>query len=309
MSALPITDIALSGFGLIRRHPGELAIWAAVRLVVNLGMGMLLVLLGAQRLSQLQEISQTEADVSLQQIGAALLSAWPVILVLAPLSLLVQSVLYAAIYRAWLRPAEGAAAYLRVGRDELRLMAVTVLWMLLFAAMLFGVTFAAGIVAVVADEALKPLAALTGLLLFIAVVFTLLWAMVRLSLAWTSTFDHQRVELLKSWRLTKARFWPLSGAYVIAFALSLVASLGVVALFAIVALFVALGSGAGMDAAGAIFSAEATTLAGYFTVGMLAYLAMEAVISTLTTVLLLTPTAEAYRLLSTEAGTAGPRPA
>lgn len=297
MSGFPVTEIALSGITLIRRRPREVLVWAAVRLVSNFTMGALLIALGAQRLRQLQEISATEADVSLTQIGEALASAWPVIALLVPLSLLVQAVLYGAVYRAWLRPGDNAGAYLRLGRDELRLILVTVLWMGLFAGVLFGVTFLAGVAAVVANEALRPLAALSGLLLFLAVVFVLAWAMVRLSLAWISTFAHGRVEVLRSWRLTHGRFWQLSGAYVIAFGLALVVSLAVLAAFAILAAAVALGSGAGLDAAGQAFNPDTSSLAAYFTVAMLAYLTMEALISTVTTVLLLTPTAEAFRVL------------
>ncbi|HEX8233556.1 MAG TPA: hypothetical protein VF559_09465 [Caulobacteraceae bacterium] len=301
MSHFPVTEAALSGFTLLRRRPREVLIWAGVRLVMNFAMGALVLVLGAQRLSQLQAISDTEADVSLTQIGQALLSAWPLIAVLVPLSLVVQTVLYAAIYRAWLRPEQDAGAYLRLGRDEFRLIGVTLLWMLLFAGVLFAVTFIAGVIAALADEALRPFAAVTGLVLFLGVLFVLLWAMVRLSLAWTATFAHRRIEVLRSWRLTRGRFWPLSGAYFVAFAVALVAALAVLAAFAILAVTVAVASGAGMAAAGQAFNPNATSLAAYFTVAMLGYLAMEALISTLTTVLLLTPTAEALRVLDAEA--------
>ena len=84
------------------------------------------------------------------------------------------------------------------------------------------------------------------------------WTGVRLSLASALTFDTGRVRLFGSWRLTRGVFWPLVGAYLLAFVI--IALISVVLL--VVSALVAVATGGG---ANAILHTDTRSLGAYFT--------------------------------------------
>jgi hypothetical protein len=73
-----------------------------------------------------------------------------------------------------------------------------------------------------ADAAAGQLAGVVGLT---AAVYLVIYAMIRLTLAWPMTFVQRRVVLLKAWPLTKGRGWPVLGAFVLAEALMILVAL------------------------------------------------------------------------------------
>ena len=126
------------------------------------------------------------------------------------------------------------------------------------------------------------MAALALVGLFVAAY---VYVMVRFSLASAMTFDTGKVSLLKSWRLTKGRFWPMFGAYLIAGILALV-----VGLLGLIVMYVAALLG-GVDGLSFIFRPDMSSLAAYFTPARLVYLALSGVVYALVWPVLLTPPA------------------
>ncbi|MFV4649089.1 hypothetical protein ACNJUT_21090, partial [Mycobacterium tuberculosis] len=78
-----------------------------------------------------------------------------------------------------------------------------------------------------------------GLALVIAVLA--IWPAVRLSLAEVITFDEKRFSFFDSWSMTRGLFWPMLGAYVLAWLLAVVVTLIAFVAVAVVGLFTLAG--------------------------------------------------------------------
>jgi hypothetical protein len=126
-----------------------------------------------------------------------------------------------------------------------------------------------------------------------AIICGFIYFAVRLSLASPLTFDTGRIDPMAAWRMTRGRFWPLLGAYFIAFALSIVV---VVLTFAIAAAAIAVIGGIG--ALGPAFQSDLGTVGAVLTPTRLAYLAVSAVGQALIWPVTMTPPAAIYRALA-----------
>ena len=114
------SDAALEGFRLTRERPIAVLIWAAVRLVY--GIASLLLLVGisgpaVQQLAAMENSAAAPTPAEVMPLTAQLAPAGFAILIL---SLIFYSVVYTAVLRAILRPADQAFAYLRLSVEELR---------------------------------------------------------------------------------------------------------------------------------------------------------------------------------------------
>jgi hypothetical protein len=163
------------------------------------------------------ELMRRGDEASPEETLAAFAPVLPALLLAFPAMLLLGAVLLAAIYRAVLRPADSARAYLRLGGDELRLVLVSLILGVLWAVGLLVVLFAA--------VALYQVAAPVGVLAGLAAIPLLIWVAVRLSFAGPMTFTEGKLNVFGSWTLTRGRFWPLFGAYVLAFVMAILISL------------------------------------------------------------------------------------
>lgn len=290
------TEAAFAGFGLIRREPRAVLTWAALRFVVNIVLAMAAALFAAEKLDEFTALTSAGSNAEPAAVGRAFLELAPFFLIAIPLNLILQAMIYAAAYRAFLRPGERRWGYLQFGGDELRLIAVTILWILIFAFLVFLATFVLIILVVVADQIGGALAGGLAVFAVLGFIGVVVWSAVRMSLAWAVSFDQKRISLFSTWRLTKGHFWSVLGAYLLAAVLTIVVSLAAMAVFMAVAAAIAVASGAGLAAIGQVFQPDATSLAAYFTPAMIAYLAFEAIISAASYALMLGPTAEAYKV-------------
>src|SRR5690349_14428804 len=128
---LSATDAALEGFRITRARPSAILAWAAVQLVfVVLARLALIGIVGDQ--------AGAFFSLSLSSNPAAMSKLAPVIsqYTAAYLALLVIlcGILYPAVDRAVLRPAEGRWGWLRLGPDEARQMGVFACWVLVLLA-------------------------------------------------------------------------------------------------------------------------------------------------------------------------------
>lgn len=212
----PATDCAFEGFRLTRRAPVAVLSWAAAYAVF---IGILFLLVGPHFVTVLSVITEMQArgqtEPSPEDVER-LMQAYGVIIGWAmPLGLLFSALISTAIARSVIRPDERKFGYLRVGKDELRVLGAS----LIVSLIMFGVTLAGFMIVTVAMAGAMALPALwlVVVLLSLGVIALLAWLSVRLSLVVPSTFAEGRIVLKPAFAMTgKKVFWPLLGMAIIA---------------------------------------------------------------------------------------------
>jgi hypothetical protein len=292
MASFSSTEAAFEGFRLTREHPLAVLGWIAAYFAFSLALAVLAVVWGAgQDLAALRAVSQG-ANPDMAAMTQAIEKLAPYVLLAAPLQVIFFAVLNCAIYRAVLRPYERGLGYFQLGVDEFRMVALGVILFLIWLAAIFAVTlvasFAAGTLGLLGGVA-GPLA---GAVIAIAAFCAAIWVLVRLSLAAPMTFAERRLVVFGSWSFTRGRFWSLVGAYVVAF------MLGVLVLFLLGLIFSAaiMLTGAGQSLGG--LEPDASSLKAFLTVPTLLSEALSAIMIIVYYVILLSPSAIAYRGLA-----------
>jgi hypothetical protein len=138
-------------------------------------------------------------------------------------TLIVNSIIQTAVMRAILEPSDNRFAYLRLGKAELRVIAVNLLvGLALGAVSMLGF----GLVGVLFGFAMAgyPILVVFATLLALTVITALVWGSVKLCLAVPMTFTERRVVFAKSFAATKGHFWPLLGMVLLALVMSVVVS-------------------------------------------------------------------------------------
>lgn len=212
----PATDCAFEGFRLTRRAPVAVLSWAAAYAVF---IAILFLLVGPHFVTVLSVITEMQAQGQTEpspEDVERLMQAYGVIIGWAmPLGLLFSALISTAIVRSVIRPDERKFGYLRVGKDELRVLGAS----LIVSLIMFGVTFAGFMIVTVAMAGAMALPALwlVVVLLLLGVIALLAWLSVRLSLVVPSTFAEGRIVLKPAFAMTgKKVFWPLLGMAIIA---------------------------------------------------------------------------------------------
>ena len=230
------TDAVFAGFRFVRERPATVLVWAAYLLVLLAVASVAMFDIGGDALTSLMIASQgAKPDPAklvklMEQVAPASLFAELLITVFG-------AVLATAILRVRLTPGPHPWGGLKLGGDELRMLAGTLLVMIC----VFCLSMAAGVFADLAGEfGLPPLIPLSlGLLLVLAV-------QVRLSLVGVICQAEGRISLPRSIHLTKGMFWRLLGAYV------LLAAITLVILFLLSVIFAALIGAAAMATGGGV---------------------------------------------------------
>jgi len=242
MASFSASDAAFAGFAFVRRKPRAVAIWAIVLLVVSMGFSALVLSQFGPLLDRLATVPPETLQDPVKAV-AIYRQLLPVEGDAFLFALVFYPIVFSAMNRAVLRPAESRFGYLRLGGDELRQLGLMVSFIVLGIGAIFVVTIGVTILSVIVgllthvasnNDGLTLLSVVAVYLIMLGLVVTV---GVRLSLASAQTFATRRIDIFGSWALTKDRFWPIFGAYVLATILAIiVVLLGYVILVAVMAM-------------------------------------------------------------------------
>jgi hypothetical protein len=190
-----------------------------------------------------------------------------------------QAIIAAGAFRLELRPEEPAFLHLRIGRDELRLLAV---WLVL----LFAASLLAWLGALVGAAAPKARIAAEAVSLLLIAYLSL-----RFCLLAPSSFAERRIDVARAWRLTRGRTLALFG--MLALVLCLIGVFMVAVLVALVLAALAIG---GVHALAGVFGG-AEALHNHPGVFLLVF-AVQIILTPIFWMLAMAPLAAAYRALA-----------
>jgi len=294
-------DAAFEGFRISRENPRTLLIWAVFHFVISLVTAAILIGMSGEAL----ELAESGEELSADQMTQVMMGLAPSTLLLAPIGLIVLAMIAAAVYRLHLRPSDASGGYLRLGADEFRLVLLTIIYYFLALIGLLALIILAGVSAGLAASIGGGSGRIVAIGVFLFSAGLCIYVLVRLSLAPVITFDTQRLSIFGSWSLTRGRFWPLLGAYVLAIVTIFVVSLLLMVIFAAVAGVITVSSGGSIDEVGAVFQPELTSFAAYFTPQTIAYLVFNAALMAVYYPALLSPQVLAYRAFRVQPTEAG----
>jgi len=303
MSRFSPSDAALEGFRLTRERPLSVLAWAVLRFVYSLASVLVLFGVGGSSLHDLMALQADGKTPPPTAVLSLLGQLAPAALGVLALALVFHAVFYTAMLRAILRPGDRAFASIRLSIDELRQFALAVVLFVMF--MVYG--FIAEVIAIVLITLTKGLdgsALPVDILIVLAVVAALAYPAVRLSVAPAMTFADGRISIFRTLPVTRGRFWPMLGAYVLAIVLALVVVilLGVIFALAIGAVGLAQGGVAAATQMFGMMQASDMTLASVLSPIRLVNLGFNAVLSTLGYLILLAPAAAIFRELTGRVG-------
>lgn len=222
--SISATEAAFEGFRVVRRHPLVAVFWGLAYLVMflamfGLGGGQWATIMAAS------EAIQQSGNPSMEEVSALMQAYSGLFIWVAPLMLVIGAVLSAGVARSVLKPDDHRFGYLRLGMDEVRVLAVTLIISVivgLASGVLFGVVVTLAGMATAMGQAIFFLIALIVALGAIALV---IWLSVKFSLAVPITLDRGKISLVESFKATKGVFWPILGMAVIAVVMSLIVSI------------------------------------------------------------------------------------
>ncbi|AYG95965.1 hypothetical protein D8I30_12860 [Brevundimonas naejangsanensis] len=282
------TESAFEGFRLARRAPWAILAWAAAYVVffavffAVAGSSLIHIVTLAEQIEQSAEPSMSDLATLGQAYGALMVFVLPV-------SLLFGAVLTTAVARAVIRPEARRFGYMRLGKDELRVLAVTlVVGLIMLGVLIIGMALVSAFGGMAAGMS-APFLILPAVLAGLATAAVTIWLAVRFSLAVPITFAEQKIAIKQSWAMTKGRFWPLLGMAVLAGVMSMLVAL----LGSIVAAPLNLMFG-GLDRLAGAETANVAVLLARFWPGLLIWAVVNAILSSAQAAIVYAPFSAAY---------------
>lgn len=283
------TEAAFEGFRVARRQPLAIVFWALAYLVLSV---VIFALFGgtlATLMATAEGLESGQPDPQeLQALSQGFMSFFGL---LSPLLLVFSAVLSTAVARSVLHPEQKAFGYLRLGMDELRVLAVSLILTVVTGAVAFLLGTLVGVVASLAGTANAGLGIVAGVVLGAGAAAVFIWICVRLSLAIPQTLAEKRIAPFESFGLTKGRVMPLLGVGIIAFIMSLLVS----TLGTIIAMPVTLATGGGLDQLAQLDGQSTLQIMQVAGVGLAAWAVLNSIFSALQLPVTYAPFSAAYR--------------
>lgn len=204
-------DILGGGFRLVRERIGAVALWTL------LNFAMLVGLMYAMRpfMANVLLMQAARTGATTPPDPATMINGLSTFVGAYLLFLIGFLVLYTAALRAAMRPEDSAFAYLRLGMDEVRMLAVGVILGVGFFLLYLMLVLLTGVIGGILGAMIHVAAVPIVFLLVLAIVFVLLYFWVRFSLAFALTMRSGKIMVGPSWTITKGHFWTLFGAYLV----------------------------------------------------------------------------------------------
>lgn len=290
MSVRPV-DAALEGLRTMRRKPLPVLAWAAFSLVMLPILGLLVkIVLGDEGRAAL---AGRVGSADPREILDLITHLGGVMVLLIAVALFLSSVLQAAIIRSVIEPQNNRFAYLRLGKEELQLLIVS---LITWAAALGVTVIPSGAVVLGASLLSGAAAGWFATLGGLAVIGLSLWVAVRLSLLGPHAFSHHHIDIREAWVQTHGQFLRLLGMYVMTILLAAVVSI----IQTTVSTTIANVLGGGVDPLGGAAGSHPRLI-----LALLANLLLAPVFLTLQTVILVAAPAKAFAHLNQDEIDAG----
>jgi hypothetical protein len=284
-------DFAFEGFRIIRERPILIAWWGAL-LLLNL---IICIFILAQAGVPLTEHMSLEKEAAegielIRQTGAVLLAAL--------IGMVFYAVMTCAVYRAVLGGYSPRYGYLRLGMDEVRqvvlifslvLMVLVVMMLSIVPLMILN-----GLLSLIAQAVAKALVPTVGSLVALAATLLNVWLAVRLSMVGVQSFDEKRLNLLGSLVLTRGRFWTLLGGFAVVFGLVLFVGILFYVIYMAIAAWI---TGVEIVTIADVPTPDFSSLSALLSPVNAAYVAVNTIVSPLTTALGVGAVAAAYQTL------------
>ena len=308
MASFSASDAAFAGFGFVQRKPGAIIIWAIAQLVVSVGLFAVIASQFAPIFAHFATLQQSAA-ADPKQAAELFRQIMPFYGDMLLFTLVFYPVLFATMNRAVLKPKDSAFGYIRLGGDELRQLGLLLSFVVLGIGaeiVVIILTIIVGVIVGMVAHAASGSDGLTFLSLVavgVGVMCACVYIGVRLSLSSAQTFATGKLNIFGSWELTRGRFWPMFGAYLVAGILCIIVTL--LGYVIIVALSVAVGGGQQyLDLfahSGSTVAPPMPTLASLATVPVIIQLILGAALTAMTWPVLMMPAPTIYREIVADA--------
>ena len=289
MKEFSATDAAFEGFRVARERPRAIAAWALLLLAYSLIQALATARFGGQAFVDMMAMAQQPGPRDTAKLAQIWAELAPFFAIMVPVTLITYGVLLAAANRVVLDP-QNVGLGLRFGMQELRqTVVIVVLGMLQF--LVYVVILTLGFILAAAAASVSQ--AMGGMVLALDLVLllvALVYIGVRLSLAGPMTFDGHSVRIFQSWRLTRAHFWPMLGAYLLALIFATVVS--VLGMLVLKGVYAVLGG-----SFAAITHPEAAKMTDVFSPANLVILVLVSILSALTWAIFALPGPVIYKQL------------
>jgi hypothetical protein len=292
MSEFSATDAAFEGFRVARERPWAIVAWAGVALAMGIAQDVLRgTLVDPKILEEMMKLVQTgQPDPArMAQLYGQMM---PFLAAILPISLLYYGIMFAAAFRVVLEP-KSSVNGLRLGIQELRQVLLLIIVCVLMFFVSLGVLFIGAAITGLVAMVSRPLAGVAGVVALFAWIAVLIFVPIRLSLAGPQTFADHRLRPFASWNMTKGRFWPMAGAYLLATVFALIVS--VLCMLILAGVFAASGQNLGA------MLQQPSSVQGFFSPLHIVYRIGSAVLNALTWAILVCPAAVIFRQLNREA--------
>lgn len=192
MSGFSASDAALEGFQVLRRHWRVVAGWAAFNLLAMICLVVMTVIVAFVTAALVG--SGADASNLSSMLGGVTGAVG---------AFMVWTIMMGGLYRLMMRPNEPAFLYLRLGADEMRLLALALILLIGLVVLSTG--------AGVAGRSAQPFAGWAPVVIDLAATVAGVWLALRLAVAGPATFARQRFDLGSAWKLTRGHVPALLG--------------------------------------------------------------------------------------------------
>ncbi|HEX5183633.1 MAG TPA: hypothetical protein VFW19_10840 [Allosphingosinicella sp.] len=198
------------GFRIIRDKPLAVLAWAIVFLLM---LFPTLYLMRPMMEAQAQMQAQVAANDPQAQL-AAMGVMMGRLLLLFLMSLVVYVILFAAAQRAVLKPEQRGFFYIRLGMDELRLLALSIIFLVAYyvATLVLTVVLSILMAIVIGATGSAGAAAILSVAMIVALIAFTAFYYIRFGLAFPLTMLREKIVIGEAWRISRGRFWALFAA-------------------------------------------------------------------------------------------------